>query len=125
MTHETYYEYDSNINLNNQDLYEYIKYNDKTNTNLDTKSTQSVQSKKTKLNKKDNDNDTLDTFDVFNIYNKNTIGYTLLCCLIILFFYFVFTGKLQCGEKMSPTINSSNVLSDDYGMGSMRAVFSR
>lgn len=120
MTHETYYEYDSNINLDDQNLYEYIKYDKPNNSSYSkiSRIANNIKNEKVPDKKKE-----IKINSKESTSNGNFIIYVLLGCLLLLFFYFLITGKLKCNEINNLNQDILNPISDDFGMGSMRAVF--
>ena len=130
MPYETYYEYDSNINLDSQSLYDYVQYSDQLNNlmstngpdNIDTFSNGVERFKENSKDDKDdnNDNDIKDN----KPFGGNFIIYLLLGALFLLFAYFLLTGKLKCGGESNVLEQDTlNPLSEDVGVGALRAVF--
>lgn len=134
MAHETYYEYDDNINLDNQNLYDYVQYADELNNLKFTPGPQNVDTfsngvETFKSNNRPDDEDEDDNKNEKSKKHKltsNFMFYSILLILFLIFAYFVFAGKLKCGNLgMSKTLepDTLNQMSEDVGVGALRAIF--
>lgn len=129
MSYETYYEYDENINLDKDSLFNYVKYTDQLNdlmgtpgpTNPDKFGTPYVEPFKGSDQNDDEKNTNEKNTDKKNNY---FIMYILIGVLLLFFLYFLFFGKFKCGSSVKPQldVDTLNPLSADMGSG-YRAVF--
>jgi hypothetical protein len=121
MSYETYYEYDENINLDRESLYDYVVNDNGYIKNAILERFSLSDEKKPVLTDIDTDEEN-DNSDKNKDYNYLLYFFIIVC--VAIFLYFTFIGKLNCGKN----VDNSNVtdimhpMSEDIGP-EFRAIF--